>query len=249
MRNKRRRVKNYSLGYLLSKQPKSLQKNQFYEEMLLHYRSSTRLQKLRISRRCYNLLQQAVIKPEYLDNFYRTYRLPRDPFFPLFLRVKRDYLEQRRQRQEQKMRYIADKMRGLPPDTLAFIKYLAAFEQRYNRADNFPVWTAHLFPTTKKRVNEYGSFTRTEWITLFSAHLQRLEQRYRELDEDTSQRILASYVLECLPREGKTPGLEPDLQAAARNYRRLSKLYHPDLGGEGDFFLQLQWAKEVLSGR
>jgi len=147
------------------------------------------------------------------------------------------------------MRYIADKMHRLPPDALAFIKYLAAFEQQYNRAENFPVWTTHLFPTTKKRVNEYSRFSRTEWITLFSAHLQRLEQRYRELDEGTTNSLLASYVLECLPREGIAPGLQPDLQAAARNYRRLSKLYHPDLGGEGDFFLQLQWAKEVLTGR
>src|SRR6056297_640207 len=248
MRRKRRRVKNYSLGYLLSKQPKSLQKNRFYEEMLMHYRSSPRLKNLRISRRCYSLLQHAVIKPEFLNNFYRSYRLPRDPFFPLFLRVKRDYLEQRRQRQEQKMRYIADKMHRLPPDALAFIKYLAAFEQQYNRAENFPVWTTHLFPTTKKRVNEYSRFSRTEWIALFSTHLQRLEQRYRELDELTTKQLLASYVLECLPREGIAPGLQPDLQAAARNYRRLSKLYHPDLGGEGDFFLQLQWAKEVLTG-
>jgi len=249
MRRKRRRLKNYSLGYLLSKQPKSLQKSQFYEEMLLHYRSSTRLQNLRISRRCYSLLQRAVIKPEYLNNFYVTYHLPRDPFFPLFLRVKQDYLDQRRQKQEQKMHYIADKMRELPPDTLAFIKYLAAFEQQYNRADNFPVWTAHLFPTTKKRVNEYSSFSRTEWIALFSTHLQRLEQRYRELDELTTKQLLASYVLECLPQKNNTFGPQLDLQAAARNYRRLSKLYHPDLGGEGDFFLQLQWAKEVLTGR
>jgi len=249
MRRKRRRLKSYSLGYLLSKQPKSLQKSQFYEEMLLHYRSSARLQNLRISRRCYSLLQRAVIKPEYLNNFYRTYHLPRDPFFPLFLRIKQDYLEQRRQKQEQKMRYIADKMRGLPPDTLAFIKYLAAFEQQYNRTDNFPVWTTHLFPTTKKRVNEYSSFSRTEWIALFSAHLQRLEQRYRELDELTTKRLLAAYILECLPQKNNIDRLQPDLQAAARNYRRLSKLYHPDLGGEGDFFLQLQWAKEVLTGR
>ena len=214
----------------------------------MHYRSSPRLKNLRISRRCYSLLQHAVIKPEFLHNFYRSYRLPRDPFFPLFLRVKRDYLDERRQKQEQKLRYIADKMRGLPPDTLAFIKYLAAFEQQYNRADNFPVWTTHLFPSTKKRVNEYSSFTRTEWIALFNAHLQRLEQRYRELNEETNKRLLASYVLECLPQSG-TSGLQPDLQTAARNYRRLSKLYHPDLGGDVDFFLQLQWAKEVLTGR
>ncbi len=267
MRRRTRRVRVYSLGYLLSKQPKSLQKHRYYGEMLSYYRSSSRLQKLRMSRRCYSLLQHATIKPEYLHNFYRTYRLPRDPFFPLFLRIKRDYLQERERKREEKMRYIADKMRALPPQTLACIKFLAVFEQHYNSAGNFPVWTHHMFPTTKKRVGEYAAFSQRQWIQHFQEHLERLRQRYHRLDEKTAERVLAAYVLECLPENGNhratdqarlvrpdvqadvQPDVHPDVDAALRNYRRLSKLHHPDLGGDGDLFLQLQWAKEVLAER
>ncbi len=253
MRRRTRRVKIYSIGYLLSKQPKSLQKHQYYGEMLSYYRSSSRLQNARMSRRCYSLLQHATIKPEYLHNFYATYRLPKDPFFPLFLRIKQDYLQEKERKRQAKMRYIAEQMRALPPQTLSFIKFLAAFEQHFNSADNFPVWTLNMFPTTKKRVREYASFTPSEWIQHFQDHLRRLEQRYRNLDEETAERVLAAYVLECLPDHNHSEKLkagrllQPDVQSAVRNYRRLSKLHHPDLGGDGDLFLQLQWAKEVLT--
>ena len=254
MRRRARRIKVYSLGYLLSKQPKSLQKHPYYGEMLSYYRSSPRLQKLRISRRCYSLLQHATVKPEFLHNFYTTYRLPKDPFFPLFLRVKRDYLQEREQKQQAKMQYIAAKMRTLPPPTLACIKFLAAFEQHYNSADRFPVWTLHMFPTTKKRVREYVHFTPVEWLQHFRNHLLHLQQRYRTLDEDSAERVLAAYILECLPEQGnngetaKTGLPQPEVQAVLRNYRRLSKLHHPDVGGDEALFLQLQWAKEVLTG-
>lgn len=253
MRRRTRRIKVYSLSYLLAKQPKSLQKHRYYSEMLAYYRSSSRLQKLRISRRCYSLLQHATIKPEYLHNFYITYRLPKDPFFPLFLRIKRDYLQERQRKREEKMRYIAEQMHALPPQTLACIKYLAVFEQYYNSADNFPVWTLHMFPTTKKRVRAYAAFSQEEWIQHFQDHLGRLQQRYNKIDKSTAEQVLAAYVLECLPENGNRGAAaqdrlpQTDIQAALRNYRRLSKLHHPDLGGDGNLFLHLQWAKEVLT--
>ncbi len=256
MRRRQRPLKRYSLEYLLSKQPKGLRKHRYYREMLSHYRSSPRLQQIRVSRRCYSLLLHARIKPEYLDNFYRTYRLPRDPFFPLYFRIKRDYLEERSRKREEKVRYIAEKMRTLPPPTLGFIKQLATFEQNYNSGNNFPVWTRHLFPATKKRVREYCSFTQMDWIILFSTHLRRLQQRYHRLDKKTTDRLLAAFILECPPKDENRPGrphavtlVSVDPEEAARNYRRLSKLHHPDLGGEGDLFLQLQWAKEILTGK
>ena len=249
MRRRPRRVRVYSIAYLLSKQPKSLLRHHLYNQMLSHYRASLRLQQLRMSRRCYSLLQHAVIKPQYLQNFYRTYRLPQDPFFPLFLRIKQDYLAERERIRRQKMEYIGAKMRALPPQPLAFIKYLASFEEQYNGAGAFPVWTRHMFPRTKKRVREYAAFTPSQWIAHFEAHMQRLQQRYRRLDERSAERVIAAYVLDCLPQNGTAVTGRPDPQLAIRNYRRLSKLHHPDLGGDGDLFLQLQWAREVLTER
>jgi hypothetical protein len=56
-------------------------------------------------------------------------------------------------------------------------------------------------------------------------------------------------VLDCLPQNGNAAAGRPDPQLAIRNYRRLSKLHHPDLGGDGNLFLQLQRAREVLIER
>lgn len=249
MRRRRRTVKVYSIAYLLSKQPKSLSRHHLYSQMLSHYRTSPRLQQLRMTRRCYSLLQHAVIKPEYLQNFYRTYRLPKDPFFPIFLRIKRDYMADRERKRRQKIEYIGTKMRELPPQPLTFIKYLAAFEEQYNGAGAFPVWTRHMFPRTKKRVREYAAFSQAEWIAHFEAHMQRLQQRYRRLDAHSAERVIAAYVLDCLPQNGNAAAGRLDPQLAIRNYRRLSKLHHPDLGGDGNLFLQLQRAREVLSER
>ena len=84
-----------SLAQLLDAQPRGL--TRFSEHRLLwdHFLASDRLQKLRISPRCYHLLNQAKVPPGNLKNFYTTYRLPEDPFFPWFLKVKADWFIER----------------------------------------------------------------------------------------------------------------------------------------------------------
>ena len=113
--------RRYSLADLLAKQPKSLQKHDYYQSLLAHYYSSERLKGLRVSQRCYTLLHTCRIRPEHLKEFYRTYRLPRDPFFPLFFRIKRDYLEQRRRQEEARRTYIHAQVRRLPAPILSSI--------------------------------------------------------------------------------------------------------------------------------
>ena len=75
--------------YLLDKQPKALVRDTKYPLLISYYRSSPLLMRIRFNKRCYSLLHNAVIKPEHLENFYKTYRLPKDSFFPLFSMIKK----------------------------------------------------------------------------------------------------------------------------------------------------------------
>jgi hypothetical protein len=290
-------MKGYSIAHLLSKQPKSLKKNKHYREMLYYYQTSPKLQKVRFSRRCYSLLLHAKIKPENLKHFYRTYRLPKDPFFPLYFAVKREYLEQKERRKKEKVEYIAKKMRSLPPNVLSFIKYLAEYEKLCNYSGRCPVWNDHLFPKTKKRVREYHRFTIDGWSAFFTDYLALLSRRYRTMGNGVGEKLLACFILECLPelpavragtaaggggkssrgtaaqpgrsssrgtayRPGRRSGSAsgrgssgspappypaPPAEQVVKNYRRLSKLHHPDQGGDAETFVRLKWARDTLS--
>jgi hypothetical protein len=241
-------MKRYSIAHLLSKQPKSLKKNKHYRDMLYYYQTSPKLKKVRFSRRCYSLLLHAKIKPENLKHFYRTYRLPKDPFFPLYFAVKREYLAQKERRKREKTEYIAKKMRGLPPNVLSFIKFLAKYEKQCNHSGRCPVWNEHLFPNTKKRANEYQSFESVAWIAFFTDYLVLLSRRYRVMKEGDGEKLLACFILECLPELPPPSSLIPPAKEVVKNYRRLSKLHHPDQGGDAAMFVRLKWARDVVTG-
>jgi hypothetical protein len=248
MRRRRRRrsrsARTYSIGYLLSRQPKGLRKHEHYSAMMAHYYASERLQRLRMSRRCYTLLNNARIRPRNLHHFYRTYRLPSNPFFPLFFSIKRDYLAERERIREERRRYIRDSVRALPPPILTFIKYLGYLERYYNAAGLSPVWQKELFPTSKKQADAYQRYTTGDWLRLFREHLSSLEQRYRGLSEIVADRVFACIVLELTPE--LIPPARPDQALINRSYRRLSLLHHPDRGGDPRMFIQIKRARDVL---
>ena len=247
-RRRRRRTpkRNYSLDYLLDKQPKSLRKHHLYEAMMHCYRESPALRRVRMSRRCYSLLQHARIAPENLHHFYRTYRLPRNEFFALFLRIRREYLAERARKQARRREEIRGIVRTLPEPVLAFFKYLGYLEDHYNYAGVHPLWQSKLFPSSKKTARTYTEYTPLQWIELFRRHLVSLEHRYRRFDEATGQRLLACYILECVPQ--RVPPTWPHRSQVNRNYRRLSLRHHPDRGGDPRMFIQLKRARDTLSG-
>lgn len=257
--NRRRPKKPYTIPYLLSKQPKSLTKHSQYPALLHYYHLSPRLKTVRFSRRCYSLLQHAKIAPENLKYFYRTYRLPKDPFFPLFFTIKRDYLKQKARRKQEKIQYIAAQMRTLSPSVLGFIKFLAAYEQGLNYSGRHPVWSEHLFPKTKKRVRKYVQYHYDDWLLFFRTYLQTLEKRYRTMDSRTADKLLAGFILECLPelppnqqklsqphRLPTAASVPPASADIMKQFRKLSKLHHPDRGGKSERFVHLKWARDVL---
>jgi hypothetical protein len=212
--------------------------------MLSHLNTSPRLKNLRMTRRCYSLLLHGKITEENLVHFYRTYRLPKDPFFPLYFKIKREYLAKQRRRREEKIRYIAEMMRSLPEPYLGFVRYLARFEQGVNRAGKNPLWDEHIFPRTKKLAREYQDYGREEWLEVFTDYTKALKTRYRGVKDIAADRLLAGFILECLPEGVGNP---PARETIIRNYRRLSKIHHPDRGGSEALFVALKWARDVLT--
>ena len=221
-RPRRRSTRAYSIAELLARQPRSLAKDQNYATMVSHYESSERLRRLRVNRRCYSLLHNARIEPHNLHHFYRTYRLPENPFFPLFFAIKRNYLSERDRTREQRRRYILERMRSLPAPVLDCIRYVGYLERSYNGAGNSPVWQRHVFAGSKKRADAYTRFDRREWLSLFAIHLDLLQDRYPGLTDVICQRVLACFTLGIVPQ--RIPPARPAADEIARVYRRLSLL-------------------------
>lgn len=218
--------------------------------MMRHYFASERLQRIRVSRRCYTLLNNARIAPENLRHFYHTYRLPADPFFPLFFAAKRGYLAHRERLREERRRYIVARMRGLPPAVLAMVKFLGYLERHYNPAGLSPVWQTELFPGSKKKADAYARLADASWLVVFRRHLSHLQLRYPGLTDVIADRVLAAWVLglDAVLDPERLPPRRPDRASVAKTYRRLSLLHHPDRGGDPAMFIEIKRARDVLVG-
>lgn len=236
--------KRYSLEQLLTRQPKSLGKHRDYPVLLGYLQNEQALQRVRMNQRCYTLLHHARIAKENVPHLMRTYRLPRHPFFALFVQIKRDYLREREQAREARFQYIISEMRSLPAPVVEFTRYLGFLENYYNAAGAHPLWQEHLFPRSKKRVHEYRKLSPPEWLAIFRTHLSRLEQRYRRCSAATTELLLAAYVLECLPNS--YPPTRPSAELIKRRYRHLSLQHHPDQGGDAQMFVELKRARDSL---
>ena len=249
-RRPRRPSRSYTLAHLLAKQPKTITKQPEYPALLRRFRDSPRLKALRISRRCYTLLNNARVAPHNLHHFYRTYHLPKDEYFPLFVAAKRGYLAERRRIKEARRQYILARVRELPPQVLASIRYLGYLERAHNGADQSPVWQSELFPSSKKRANELHRLCTAEWHALYKEHLALLSDRYRRLPETLVDRVLACCVLEILPHDVDRMTVPPAAprNAVVRSYRRLSLLHHPDCGGDPAVFIEIKRARDTLLG-
>lgn len=256
MKRRRRRStrgkRKYSIPYLLSKQPKWIRKHPYYSAMIRSLRISPSLTALRFNGQCCRLLQNAGITPENLSRFCRTYRLPRDQFFPLFLRIRKDYLNHRQSLKQAKEHYIRAKMEELPGDVRRFLEFFRDMESRVNAEGKHPVWDREIFPSTKKRVHQYLSQNRSQWTGTFGGYFAALTCRYRRISEKTADRLLACFILNCLPAHTTAPVSGgymigyPDRKKIMEQFRILSMEYHPDRGGQPELFIRLAWAKNLL---
>ncbi len=231
------------MTYLLDKQPKSLSKQKHYLLMVSYLQNAPRLGGIRFNRRCYSLLNDAVIKPEHLDNFYKTYRLPKNPFFPLFFMVKRNYLMEREYKKLERKKYIDIKMKSIPSYVQRYFALLLRFEQKYNSAGNHPVFKENISVTTKKRADEYSKFDHADWIDFFGMYISSLTKYYKRIPSENLDRIYAYLILNSIP---DSLSETPDSAKIKNRYRNYSKVYHPDRGGHPELFIKLKWARDLL---
>lgn len=234
--------KKYSVAHLLSKQPKALRKIKGYALLMRYYRSSDLLFRIRFTRTCYCLLNQAKIDNGRLDYFYRRFILPRHPFFPLFLKIKREYLNGKDARKKEKAAYIAGKIKLLPQHVVDYLKYCARFERHYNSDNAYPAWKKLIYPKTKKRVNALMKFDLEQWVDLFLCFFDSLKVKYQGINERSVDELVALFILELPYRQYSN-------EVINTQYRQLSKKYHPDAGGSTRAFNYLQFARETLLDR
>ncbi len=226
-----------TLASLLDAQPKGLVRMEGHRLLWDHFMASEKLRRLRISPRCYRLLNEARILPENLNTFYTTYRLPDNPFFPLFLSVKRQWFAERARLKEEREAAIFQRVKELPDYRRRSLRILAEFEETHHPSRGHPMWEERLYPKTKKRVEEFHRFREKDWFELWQGHLKLLACRYRSITPEYSEKLLAALVLRCRKMERRE---------VLANYRRLSMEYHPDRGGDSDSFRCITAARDTL---
>ena len=244
MRPTSRTRADYSLLHLLRSQPKTVQRSAGFDTLLHHVNRSPRLQRLRINRRCYRLLDTARIADGNLANFHRTYRLPKDSFFREFIRLKRRYLDHRALLKKRREEYIQQRVKSLDSRILEFLLILGRHEKQLNHADRTPVWEKTLYPATKKLADAYHDYTIEQWSELAEQFGTALQQRYHRSTVEHWNYILAAFLLEALPADGSFR--LPNSTTVRRQYRKLSKRHHPDQGGDPEQFRRLKEAFELL---
>lgn len=233
------------LARLLDAQPRGLSYDPRHRLLWDHFLASEQLQRLRISPQCYRILNEASIKPEHMADFYKTYRLPYHPFFPLFLAVKNEWFEQRRLRKEKRDAEIFARVKQLPDHRRRSLRLLAEYERMHHPNSDNPIWENRLFPKSKKRAEEFMRYGETDWFNEWCRHIERLAGRYRNIpalfdacgSPTYSFKVLAVLVLRCR---------DVNRREVTRNFRFLSKEFHPDRGGSTESFRRLKAARDAL---
>jgi len=202
-----------------------------------------RLQKLRISRRCYTLLNLARVKPENLPAFYRTYRLPDDAFFPLFLAVKSKWLDDRRKWKEKRRGVIEQNLKKLPEQRIEEMEMLAILEKNQHPGGQSPLWAQYFLPKSIKRTREMSDYSELDWQNLYSLFLGRLAERYRNFSPNDALRCEALLLLGFDLHHVRE---KPEKRDVSKRFRRLSGKYHPDRGGDAAVFRRLKTARDIL---
>ena len=127
----------------------------------------------------------------------------------------------------------------LPEDISIFHKYFAKFEKSINSKKEFPVWNKILYPKSKKEADKLLKFTRTEWTKLFFKYVEKLKEHYKYMDGKYADKIIGLFIL-------KLSIKKHSIETIKSQYRLLSKIYHPDAGGNSYEFNILQKAKNLF---
>ena len=249
-----RKPRRYSIAYLLGKQSAGFRKHPEYSMLIRRFDISPVIKRLRITGRCYRILNNASVPASNLKSFYRTYRLPNDMFFPLFINIKRTVLDDKAKRRIEREKWIRNETEKYPRHIAKSLAELKRYEKKLHRSGLSPEWDRVFIPSTKKRVRELLHGDAEDWTGLFNAYIEKIEERYGRTKLSTSGRekgitggdlLLALSVLE-LPFSLENAA-RPPARTVNERFRLLSKKHHPDLGGDEAYFILLKQAKDILS--
>lgn len=224
---------------LLKKQPKKVKINPLFFDIVNIYNSSNELKKIKISNHCCNLLNKAKILPQNLDSFYKKFKLPKNSFFPLFLKLRKEYLEKLNIKKKEKNLYIYNKMKILPQSVKFLMRLLSIIEKELNKFKKIPLWNKIIYPKSKAKVNQYLKYNNIEWSLLFNNFIAELVKKYGYKVDSEIIRKIDLFILEIEDQEYSN-------EAILKKFRHLCKKYHPDHGGDARYFNILKNTKDKL---
>jgi hypothetical protein len=233
------RSKKYSINYLLSKQPLGFKKHKDFHLLISYFESSDILKCIRIPQKAFTILNKLRVSSDKLNYFYKVFRIPKNSFFPVFLKIKSDYLKNKLKVKTEKLNYIKKIMNILNEDVIVYLKYFITYEKAININRRTPVWNKFFLPKSKKKADEFFKYNKHQWINIFFDFIDTLNNYYNWIDKVYGRKLVALFIMEL--------NIEKHSQDKLKSqFRLLSKKFHPDAGGDAKSFNELLIAKKIL---
>jgi len=231
-----------SLAELLYVQAVSFKKQASFPELVAMLNASVLLRGARLGQRPWKLLAEPRLKPEHLPDFYATYRLPKSPFFELFLRLKWAERERKAMAKADRAGRIRTALAAVPEPFSRLMAWLGALESTANPKK--PLWKARYQPRSIKSAGALASLEPLDWKDELANALLAFRLSYPGLRVPDPGRLFDLAMLESLP-DART-GREPDADTLRAGWRLACKRWHPDSGGSSDAFRLVEDARRRL---
>lgn len=231
------RRKRYSLLMLLEKQPKALKKCSEFINLANLFNSSLLLKQVSLSFASYQKINKVLIKSDSIDRFLKFNKLPANAFFPLFLLMKKKYLAEINALKKRKDDNIRKILNNLNSSKKIILKSLLEDEKKHNI--KITLWRKYFFPKSVKKAEELIKISNIELSEIIEKYMEDFKKKYDNCISDKYKKVICKFIMETALNK-----INPHI--VRKNYRELSKKYHPDLGGDAVHFKKLKDAKDYL---
>jgi hypothetical protein len=231
-----------SLAELLAAQSEPLRRRPEFAALERLVRESASLRRARIPGVAYRLLDEPRLELRFIGDFLNTYRLPESAFFSRFLALKWERRAELEAARARRLAAIRDIARTFPSWARDFLEYLRATESE--RDPHAPIWRASVFPRSKRSALAMSRFGVEEWRSYLAERIELLREGYRRIALPSSDILLDCALLGLFP--DPTSGALPSETALRSRFRSLSKMNHPDSGGDAKKFRILKEARDRL---
>ncbi len=226
---------NRTIAKLLFIQPQSIKKNPDFQLLVKILNDSAKLRKVILPPKAWKLVNEPRLEIKYLDNFIRTYYLPEKEFFKLFLELKWNYQAQRNKKYLHRQQRISKSADAWPESIKRLVFKLLYAERKCN--DDIPVYKRVLYPASLKRAEELSGFSAEKWAEIILKYYDSLKTHYRTIKlPDRAALMTFLQDLESVKRNAA----QQNNAGHRREYRKLLKKYHPDLGGDAKIFIAVK---------